>query len=323
MHCSALHRGLATRTNSSSVHAKLNASVQRTIVPFKIVSSKEGPCSGNTSRGYAFKAALDEHINIGSVAFIIYSSSTASTATATSYTHPNISINYLLAPMRKFIPHVSSSHGSDSSNATQYIPNTCFYYPYGVSADGMYSAPPACAPVALSPGVGAGVVHHAFQMKQNGYYPPPGADVSCATYGGPYSLPTAATHPQQGPSATPLYHQPIPFPGAANPYAALIPHQGYLHQHDEPVLATGSAFSSLPQAPCISQKHVVEHFHYHNVKQAKIAPGRMKDDPLFGRHGAQFWKLSQAPQDEKAPRLQTREIQMLWLFQNVCIPTLK
>ncbi|KAG1904498.1 uncharacterized protein F5891DRAFT_1183918 [Suillus fuscotomentosus] len=183
--------------------------------------------------------------------------------------------------MRHFTPHVSSSHGSDSFNATQYTPNTCFYYPYDVSANGTHSAPPSYAPVAPSPSVGAGVVHHAFQTGQNGYYPPPGADVSCATYGGPYSLPTAATHPPQDPSATPLYHQPMSFPGAANPYAALIPHQGYLHQNHGPVLATSSAFSSLPQAPSISQKGVAEHFHHCDVKQAKIAPGGMKNDPLF------------------------------------------
>ncbi|KAG2099829.1 uncharacterized protein F5147DRAFT_777150 [Suillus discolor] len=180
--------------------------------------------------------------------------------------------------MRHFTPHVSSSHGSDSSNATQYTPNTGFYYPYGGSVNEMHST---ALPYAHSPGVGAGVVHHAFQTGQNGYLPPPGADVSCATYGGPYSLPTAAAHPPQDPSTTPLYHQPISFPGAANSYAAFIPHQGYLHQHDGPVPATGSAFSSLPQAPRISQKHVVEHLHYHDVKQAKIAPGGMKNDPLF------------------------------------------
>ncbi|KAG1793976.1 uncharacterized protein HD556DRAFT_460541 [Suillus plorans] len=267
--------------------------------PQKLFPQRKAPAVETRLEGYAFKAALDEHINIGSVAFILYPSPTAPTATATSYTHSNILINHLLTPMRKFIPHVSSSHGSDSSNATQYTPNTCkymgrfrwpqpsripfpgSYYPYGVSANGMHSAPPAYAPVALSPGVGAGFVDHAFQTGQNGYFPPPGADVSCATYGGPYSLPTAAAHPPQDPSATPLYHQPISFPGAANPYAALVPHQGYLHQNHGSVLATGSAFSSLPQAPRINQKHVVEHLHYHDVKQAKIAPGGMKNDPLF------------------------------------------
>lgn len=83
------------------------------------------------------------------------------------------------------------------------------------------------------------------------------------------------------PSATPLYHQPISFPGAANPYAPLTPHKGYFHRHHVPVLATSSAFSSLPRAPSISQKRIAEHLCYCDVKQAKIGSCGMKNDPLF------------------------------------------
>ncbi|KAG1845439.1 hypothetical protein C8R48DRAFT_817237 [Suillus tomentosus] len=204
--------------------------------------------------------------------------------------------------MTQYTPHVSSSNGSDSSNATQYmpstsvymgqfpwpqpacIPNSGIYYPYGMPANGTHNVPPPYAPVAPSPSAGAGVAYHASQAGQNGYHPLALANVSCATHVGPYPLLTAAA-PSQDPSAPPLYHQPFPstsFSGGANPYAAPIPHQGYFHQHHGPGLATNFASSSLPQAPSfsVSPKCIAEDIDRH-IKQSKIVPGGMKNDPLF------------------------------------------
>lgn len=204
--------------------------------------------------------------------------------------------------MTQYAPHVSSSNGSDSSNATQYmpstsvymgqfpwpqpayIPNSGIYYPYGMPANGTHNVPPPYAPVAPSPSAGAGVAHHASQAGQNVYQPPALANVSYATHVGPY-LPLTAAAPSQDPSTPPLYHQPFQstsFSGGANPYAAPIPHQGYFHQHHGPGLATGFASSSLPQAPSfsVSPKCIAEDIDRH-IKQSKIIPGGMRNDPLF------------------------------------------
>ncbi|KAG2099825.1 uncharacterized protein F5147DRAFT_331674 [Suillus discolor] len=200
-------------------------------------------------------------------------------------------------------PHPSSPHGSDSSNATQYMPNTgmymgqfpwpqpaCIpypghapahpYYPYSVPLNGTHGAPPSYAPVAHSPGVGAGVAHHVFQTGQNGYCPCAVTNVSLVTYVGPYLPPTAAALPPQGPPAPPLYHQPfLSFPAAANPCASPIPHQRYLHQHN----GTGLVTDSASQAPSVSliQRHMAEYLHHRYIKQTKIGSGGIKNDPLF------------------------------------------
>ncbi|KAG1793958.1 uncharacterized protein HD556DRAFT_457410 [Suillus plorans] len=204
--------------------------------------------------------------------------------------------------MTQYTPHVFSSNGSDSSNVTQYMPNTSVYmgqfpwpqpacipnsgvyYPYGMPANGAHSVPPPYVPVAPSPGAGVGVAHHVSQAAQNSYQPPVLANVSYATHVGPYPPLTAAA-PSQDLSAPPLYHQPFPsisFSGGTNPYAAPIPHQGYFHQHHGPGLATGFVSSSLPQAPSfsVSQKCIAEDLDRH-IKQSKIVPGGMKNDPLF------------------------------------------
>ncbi|KAG1886136.1 hypothetical protein F4604DRAFT_1724843 [Suillus subluteus] len=181
--------------------------------------------------------------------------------------------------MTQSTPHTSSSYGSDSSNAAQSTPNTgmymaqfpwpqpvyiphpgCapahLYYPYGVPPNGTHGAAPPHAPVAPSPGVGAGVAHHAFPAGQKGYYPSAVVPVSHATYVCPY------------PPLT---------------YALPIPHQGYPHQRHGPRLATGSASSSLPQAPgfSVGKKRVAEDLQDRDVKRTKICPDGMKNDPLF------------------------------------------
>ncbi|KAG1830835.1 hypothetical protein EV424DRAFT_1534766 [Suillus variegatus] len=200
-------------------------------------------------------------------------------------------------------PHPSSSHGFDSSDATQCMPNTCMYmgqfpwpqsacipypghgpaypyYPYGVPLNGTHGAPPSYAPVAHSPGVGAGVAHHVLQMGQNGYCPCAVANVSLVTYVGPYPLPTAAALPPQNPPAPPLYHQPLPsFPAGANTCAPPIPHQRYLHEHHGPGLVTDSA-SQGPSAS-LTQKHMAEYHHHRYITRTKIGSGGIKNDPLF------------------------------------------
>ncbi|KAG1793973.1 uncharacterized protein HD556DRAFT_460302 [Suillus plorans] len=201
-------------------------------------------------------------------------------------------------------PHPSPSHGSDSSNTTQYMPSTgmymgqfpwpqpaCIpypghapahhYYPYGVPLNGMHGAPLSYAPVAHSPGVGAGVTHHVFQTGQNVYCPCAVANVSLVTYVDSYPPPTAATLPPQTPPAPPLCHQPFPsFPAAANPCVPHIPHQRYFHQYHGP----GLVMDSASQAPSDSliQKHMAEyHHHRYYIKRTKIGSGGIKNDPLF------------------------------------------
>ncbi|KAG2070947.1 hypothetical protein BDR04DRAFT_1142542 [Suillus decipiens] len=90
----------------------------------------------------------------------------------------------------------------------------------------------------------------------------------------------------QHPSVPPLYHQPFPssaLPGDVIPYAPPAPHKGYLHQYREPGLATGSASSSLPQAPSFSvgQKRIAGGSRDHDVKQTKTSCNGIKNDPLF------------------------------------------
>ncbi|KAG2365507.1 hypothetical protein BDR07DRAFT_643192 [Suillus spraguei] len=127
--------------------------------------------------------------------------------------------------MTQSTSHTSSLDGSDSSNVTQYTPNTGMYmnqfpwpqpayiphqgyapvhsyYPYGVPPNGMYGTAPPYTPAAPPPGVGPGAAHHALQVGQNSYYPPAAADVSCAAYIGPHSLPTAVGSDPQRTRAT-------------------------------------------------------------------------------------------------------------------------
>ncbi|KAG1886082.1 hypothetical protein F4604DRAFT_1675754 [Suillus subluteus] len=129
--------------------------------------------------------------------------------------------------MTQYTIHASSSHGFDSSNVTQYMPNTGMYmgqvpwpqpayippgyaparphFPHGgVSRNGTNGTAPPHAPVAPSSGVGPGVPPHAFQAGQNGHYPPATANVLRATCVGPYPPLTAAAPPQQHPSVLPI-----------------------------------------------------------------------------------------------------------------------
>ncbi|KAG1782641.1 hypothetical protein EV702DRAFT_394046 [Suillus placidus] len=159
-------------------------------------------------------------------------------------------------------------------------------YPYGMPPDGTHGAAPQYAPVAPSAGVGAGVAHHAFQPAQHGYYPPAVAGVPGATNVGPDQPLTAAAPPPQYPPAPPLYHQPFPsnsVPGAPNPYAPPIPHQGYLQQPHGPGLAMGSASSVLPQVPNfpVAKKRVAKDLEERDAKRTKVGSSKMKDDPLF------------------------------------------
>jgi len=190
-----------------------------------------------------------------------------------------------------------SSHCFDSSNGTQYTPNadmymgqfpsvqsayipytgstTYSYYPDGVLPNGTHGAAPLDAPVAPSPGVGAGVAHPAFQAGPGGCYPPP----------------TATAPPTQHPFAPPMCHQLIQsnsFPGTMTLYPPGISHQTYLHQYHGAGLATGSPSSFLPQAPRISvgQKRVAQDLKDRNVKRIKVVEvnqpkTNIKDDPCF------------------------------------------
>ncbi|KAG1771231.1 hypothetical protein EDD22DRAFT_604189 [Suillus occidentalis] len=190
-----------------------------------------------------------------------------------------------------------SSRCSDSSNGTQYTPNadmymgqfpsvqsahipytgstTYSYYPYGVLPNGTHGAAPLDAPVAPSPGVGAGVAHPAFQAGPGGCYPPP----------------TATAPTTQHPFAPPMCHQFIPsnsFPGTTTPDPPGISHQTHLHQYHGAGLATDSPSPSLPQAPRISvgQKRVAQDLEDHNVKRTKVVKvnqpkTNIKNDPCF------------------------------------------
>ncbi|KAG1885121.1 hypothetical protein F4604DRAFT_152881 [Suillus subluteus] len=203
--------------------------------------------------------------------------------------------------MTQSTSHPSSPNDSDSSNAAQYMSNTGmpmgqfpypqlayiphpgFYYPYGVAPNALHGAAPSYAPVAPSPGVGAGVEHHAFQAGPNGYYPPAEADV---TNVGPNPPLTEAAPPPQCPSAPPPYHQPFPsnsFPGAGNPCAPPAPHQGYLPQNHEPGLPTTFAPLFVPQAPSwsVGQKRVAEDLEGRDAKRTKQTFRRLRSDPLF------------------------------------------
>lgn len=171
--------------------------------------------------------------------------------------------------MAQTTPDASSSQNSDSSNATQYMPNTGMhmdqvswpqhpyipylvyapahpYYPYGVPPPWTHSAPSPHAPDAPSSGVGAGVPHHTSQAGQDGYCPSPVADVS------------GANPPPKHPSAPPLY-QPSP--------------SGNL----------GSPPPSVPQTPnsSVGRKRVGEDVQERDAKRTKTACGKMEDDPLF------------------------------------------
>ncbi|KAG2365488.1 hypothetical protein BDR07DRAFT_1374290 [Suillus spraguei] len=90
----------------------------------------------------------------------------------------------------------------------------------------------------------------------------------------------------QHPSVPPLYHQPFPLsalPRAVIPYAPPAPHQGYLHQYHGPGLATGSASSSLPQAPSflVGQKRIAESLQDRDVKLTGTSCNGIQNDPLF------------------------------------------
>lgn len=193
----------------------------------------------------------------------------------------------------------SSSHCSDSSNGTQYTPNadmymgqfpsvqsahipytgftTYSYYPYGVGVllNGTHGASPLDAPVAPSPGVGAGVAHTAFQAGPGGCCPPP----------------TATAPTTRHPFAPPMCHQLLPsnsFPGTMTPDPPGISHQTHLHQYHGAGLATGSPSSVLPQEPIISvgQKRVALDLEDRNVKRIKVVKvyqpeTNIKNDPCF------------------------------------------
>ncbi|KAG2044623.1 hypothetical protein BDR03DRAFT_977451 [Suillus americanus] len=200
--------------------------------------------------------------------------------------------------MTQFTPHTSSSHGSEPSNAVQYMPNTGmhmdqfpwphpayiphpdFYYPYGMPIAPHGAAPPYAH---VTPSPGSGVAHHASQTGQHGYHPPAVSNVANV---GPYPPLTEAAPPPQHPSAPPLYHQAFPssaFPGATIPYVPPAPHQGYLHQHHGHGLPTGFTPSFVSQAPNLSvgQKRVAEDLEKRDVKRIKICFERIKNDPLF------------------------------------------
>ncbi|KAG2350993.1 hypothetical protein BDR05DRAFT_943283 [Suillus weaverae] len=135
--------------------------------------------------------------------------------------------------------------------------------------NGTHGAAPQYAPVAPSAGAGAGVTHHAFQLGQNGNYPPAVANVPGLVYDGPGPPPTAAAPPPQYPPALPLYYQPFPsnpLPGAADPYAPPMLHPGYLQQPHGAGFATGSA-----QVPTFSvaKKRVAEDLGERNAKRTK------------------------------------------------------
>ncbi|KAG2044617.1 hypothetical protein BDR03DRAFT_1004903 [Suillus americanus] len=168
----------------------------------------------------------------------------------------------------------SSSNGSDSSNAAQYmlvfgmymgqipwpkpayIPHPGFYYPYGMAPNAPYGAAPPYAPIAPLPGVDAGVAHHEFQAGPHGHSPPAVADISSATYDGPFP-----------------------------------PHQGYLHQNHKPGLPTPFAPLFVPRATSlpVGKKRVAEDLEERDVKRSKIASSKINNDPLFkpvlNRHG--------------------------------------
>ncbi|KAG1814005.1 uncharacterized protein BJ212DRAFT_1482351 [Suillus subaureus] len=206
--------------------------------------------------------------------------------------------------MTQSTSHPSSSNDSDSSNAAQYMPNTGmymgqlpwpqpayiphlgFYNPDNVEPNAPHGDAPSYAPVAPSPDAGAGVEHHAFQAGPNGYYPPAVADVSGATYVGPYPPLTQTAPPPQHPSAPPLCRQSFPsssFPGAANPYTPPEPYQEYIHQNHAPWLSAPFAPLFVPRAPSLSvgKKRVAEGLEERGVKRTKIVSSRIKNDPLF------------------------------------------
>lgn len=107
------------------------------------------------------------------------------------------------------------------------------------------------------------------------YYPPPNV-----THGA--TLKDAPVAPLPG-AGLGVAHHASSFPGAVNPYAPPMQHQGFLYQHQGPGLATGFAPPLVPQVPGLSagEKRVAEDLGGRHAKRIKTSPGGMKNDPLF------------------------------------------
>ncbi|KAG2754872.1 hypothetical protein P692DRAFT_20950748 [Suillus brevipes Sb2] len=156
-----------------------------------------------------FKAALDKHINIALVAFILNPSSITLTVTANAYTDPQY-LDQLSMTQTTPTPTASSSHDSDSSDAhlpgsspktflIQAMPlhtlttrSVCHLTKHTVSLP--------YAPVTSSFDVGAGVPDHASQAEPDSHIPPPATDVS------------GGNPPPQHPSAPPCILPPHQLP---------------------------------------------------------------------------------------------------------------
>ncbi|KAG2365474.1 hypothetical protein BDR07DRAFT_1481255 [Suillus spraguei] len=171
--------------------------------------------------------------------------------------------------MTQSTPNASSSHGSESFDEAQHMPNTGSY---SVAPNTLHGAAPTYTPLAPFPGVVVGVPQYEFQAGQNGCYPLAMASATDNQY-----------PPPQYPFAFSLYHQPFPlnaFPGANIPYALPPPHQEYLHPHHGSGLQTGFSHSFIAQVPglVVDKKCVAED----DTKEIKIYSFRgIKNDPLF------------------------------------------
>lgn len=153
--------------------------------------------------------------------------------------------------MTQSTPDASSSHSSEFLNAAQHMPKTGMHkgqFPW------------------RQPGY---IPHPGF------YYPPPNV-----THGA--TLKNAPVAPLPG-AGLGVAHHASSFPGAANPDAPPMQHQGYLYQHQGLGLATSFAPPLVPQVPGLSagDKRVAEDLGGCHAKRIKTSPGGMKNDPLF------------------------------------------
>ncbi|KIK34509.1 hypothetical protein CY34DRAFT_17668 [Suillus luteus UH-Slu-Lm8-n1] len=145
----------------------------------------------------------------------------------------------------------ASSHSSKSSNAAQHMPNTGMHM-------GQFPWP--------QPGY---IPHSGFD------YPPPNVTHGAALKDAPVApLPVAGLG---------VAHHVSSFPGAANPYAPPMQHQGYLYQHQGPGLATGFAPALVPQEPGLSagKKRVTEDLGGRHTKRTKNKPRRGEERPAI------------------------------------------
>ncbi|KAG2070918.1 hypothetical protein BDR04DRAFT_575184 [Suillus decipiens] len=133
-----------------------------------------------------------------------------------------------------------------------YIPSYAPAHPYhpGVLPNEMHGAAPTY--VAPSPGVGAGVAN--MRSKRDHMVTTPCSN-RCLVWHSCWSIPTAKCGCSSPTTRIRAPSIPSTFPidlFQELPHALHIPHQGCLNQYHGPPLATGSAFSFLPQVSSFS-----------------------------------------------------------------------